>query len=506
MIESDFGELVRKGTVGVVSEDIQGRTTKKVCLSCSREFTGVVTACPHDGTVLIPLAKDPLIGSKLADRYHILTLIGHGGMGNVYRAKHELMERDVAIKMLKADLITDSMSVKRFQQEARAACRLKHPNVITLFDFGVSPSGQPYLVMDLLVGVSLADVIKKDGNVGADRTVKIGCQAASALEHAHRAGVIHRDLKPGNIMLIDTDDEKDFVKVVDFGVAKLIGGGEDSESQRLTQTGEVCGSPVYMSPEQCLGQKLGPASDIYSLGVVLYEALTGRLPLLGKTMVDTMQKHITEIPPSFGTVRPDLYIPERLEAVVFKALQKNPGDRHQSMADLERDLELAIPKPGRSTALRTTIQPTESFKMPPIREIKPPAPGPSRVVIIAVAIAAALLAAGGAVAWMTLSKGSGSQTGQKTLVPAPVPPAHAPVQPPSTKPSGHEEGGTPATKHNGPAQTRKKPGAATNATPPKKTGQTQVKVKTTARHPAAASHPPVDPFDQLARSRSFKPE
>ncbi len=436
----------------MVAEEIQTKLAKKVCLSCSREFTGVVSSCPHDGTVLIPLAQDPLIGTKLADRYQILALVGQGGMGNVYRARHELMERDVAIKMLKAEHISDSASVKRFQQEARAACRLKHPNVITLFDFGVSPSGQPYLVMDYLTGISLSDVIKKDGHVGVDRSIRIFIQACRALEQAHRAGVIHRDLKPGNIMLIETDEEKDFVKVVDFGVAKLIGGGDDAESQRLTQTGEVCGSPVYMSPEQCMGQRLGPPSDIYAMGVVLYEALTGRLPLLGKTMVDTMSKHISEMPPSFSDVRPDLYIPERLEAVVFKALKKNPEERHQSMAELERELELAIPKPQKSQAMRTTIQPSDGVKIPlrtassktgefkaPTRSAssksgelkapKPPivsAPPPKREGLpAAVYIVAGLAVVGGLVFWLTTSKPS--------TVPAAIPPStRAPNAVPAT--------------------------------------------------------------------------
>ncbi|MBI4533628.1 MAG: serine/threonine protein kinase, partial [Candidatus Melainabacteria bacterium] len=314
----------------MVSEDLQQRVTRKVCLACNREFTGLVSACPHDGTMLVPLNQDQLIGTKLADRYLILSVIGHGGMGVVYKAKHELMDRVVAIKMLQSQLISDSLSVKRFQQEARAASKLKHPNVITLFDFGVSPTGQPYLVMDYLKGISLSEVIKRDGHVGVDRCLKIFMQACSALEHAHEQGVIHRDLKPGNIMLVEEGDEKDFVKVVDFGVAKLL-WGSDEEGQRLTQTGEVCGSPVYMSPEQCQGLRLDARSDIYSMGVVLYETLTGKLPLLGKTMVDTMSRHISEMPPPFSEVRPDLYIPERLESVVFKSLQKDPSDRHQTM-------------------------------------------------------------------------------------------------------------------------------------------------------------------------------
>jgi serine/threonine-protein kinase len=191
--------------------------------------------------------------------------------------------------------------------------------------------------------------------VSIERTIRVVGQACSALDHAHRQGVIHRDLKPTNIVLTKYDQEEDFVKVVDFGVAKLMNAGV--EGQKLTQDGEVCGSPVYMSPEQCIGNDLDPRSDIYSMGIVIYESLTGKLPILGKTLVDTMSRHLTEPPVPFKEARPDLYIPERLEAVIFKALAKDPADRHQSMQELKMDLEGAIPQPGRSQVLRTQSLP-----------------------------------------------------------------------------------------------------------------------------------------------------
>jgi eukaryotic-like serine/threonine-protein kinase len=333
-----------------VSAEIK-RTNDKVCLECNRQFTGIVAACPHDGTLLVNVVQDPLLGTTLAGNYEIQEVIGHGGMGVVYKARHALMDRIVAIKMLQAQLISDSMSVKRFQQESQSASRISHPHVITVYDFGISPSGQPFIVMDYLQGISLADIIKEDGQIGVERSIKILSQACDALDHAHKMGVIHRDVKPTNFVLINYDDEKDFVKVVDFGVAKLM--NETPDGQRLTQAGEVCGSPVYMSPEQCTGGELDQRSDIYSMGIVIYETLTGKLPILGKTMVDTMSKHISEMPPTFAQARPDLYIPERLEQVVFKALAKDPNDRHQSMDELRIDLENAIPRPGRSQVLRS---------------------------------------------------------------------------------------------------------------------------------------------------------
>lgn len=329
---------------------------RKVCLECHRQFTGIVAACPHDNTMLVPVAQDPLIGTRLAGKYEIISVLGTGGMGVVYKGRQDIMDRIVAIKMLQSHHLNDSMSVKRFQQEGKATCKLNHPHIITVYDFGIAQqTGQPYIVMDYLQGIALSEVIKQEGQIGVDRAVKIFQQAAEALGHAHKQGVVHRDLKPSNIVLINYDGDKDFVKVVDFGVAQLMEDqtGEGGQ-QRLTQMGEVCGSPVYMSPEQAQGHKLDNRSDIYSMGVVMYETLTNRLPLLGKTMVETMRKHIEEDAPPFSQVRPDLYIPDRVEQIIMKAMSKSPADRFASMEHLVQELDLAIPKPGRSQVLRTT--------------------------------------------------------------------------------------------------------------------------------------------------------
>jgi serine/threonine-protein kinase len=347
----------------VVAENLSQTIARKICVACTRVYSGAIQACPHDGSALVPIAEDLLLGTKLADRYLIQSLVGHGGMGVVYKARHELMERTVAIKMLQLSMTTDTQNVQRFQHEGKAASRLNHPHVITLYDYGISPTGQPYLVMDYLEGVSLSGIIKNDGQIGVERGLRIFKQVCEALEHAHQQRIIHRDLKPSNIMLVTHEEEKDFVKVVDFGVAKIMPwGGEDV--QRLTQTGEVCGSPVYMSPEQCLGQKLDQRSDIYSMGIVMYESLTGQLPHLGKTMVETMAKHLNDKPKPFNEIRPDLYIPERLEAVVFKALEKDPNIRPQSMEQLREELEFSIPRPERSATLRLVDTSTQAQPQP----------------------------------------------------------------------------------------------------------------------------------------------
>ncbi|GEM_PF-2707443 len=285
-------------------------------------------------------ATDPFVGTVLADRYDILAVAGRGGMGVVYKARQELIDRIVAIKMLKSDLTSDDQSVRRFQLEAKAASRLHHPNVITIHDFGVAGSGQPYIVMDFIEGESLADIIKREGRVNIHRAVPIFLQACSALEHAHRQHVIHRDVKPSNIVLIKTEDEEATVKVVDFGIAKLT-ALSGQESLHLTKTGEVFGSPIYMSPEQCRGETLTAASDIYSMGVTMYEALVGFPPLVGKTLVDTMSKHVNETPPSLRYAYPDLCVPAPIEAIILKALEKDKNLRYESMLEMKEALEFA---------------------------------------------------------------------------------------------------------------------------------------------------------------------
>lgn len=339
-------------------------------MACSREFAGSSGTCPHDGNLLVPLPQDPYVGRRISEKYQVLSVLGTGGMGVVYLARHETMQCNVAIKMLRAQFAGDQISVKRFTQEAIAARRLTHPNVITTYDHGFTPQGQPYIVMDCLQGVSLAEEIKKLKQISVERVLHIFDQACDALDHAHKQGVIHRDLKPGNLMLINYNGDPDFVKVVDFGVAKVL-PMNDENAQTLTQTGEVCGSPVYMSPEQCLGQGLDRRADIYSMGIVIYEALVGKVPLMGKSMVETMSKHINELPPPFKTVRPDLYIPERLEQVVMRALAKKPEQRQQSMAMLRQELMMALPKPGQNANLRSVAT---NVGLPPEVEAKPMPP------------------------------------------------------------------------------------------------------------------------------------
>lgn len=279
-----------------------------------------------------------IVGSKVGDKYEILEIVGKGSMGIVYRARHELIGKIVAVKMLRWQLLSDVRSKKRFEREAIASSRLEHPNIIAIYDFGLTPSNQPYIVMDFVQGTTLLHVLRQERTLAPERAVRIFAQVADALHHAHTRGVIHRDLKPANVMLLEKNGQSDFVKVVDLGIAK-IAFGEDAEPEALTKTNEVCGSPLYLSPEQCKQQPMDPRSDMYSLGVVMFELLTGVPPLQGATVYDTLYMHVHNKPPRFSEVRPDLNIPKRLEEIVLRTLEKEPGDRFATMADLRKELE-----------------------------------------------------------------------------------------------------------------------------------------------------------------------
>jgi serine/threonine-protein kinase len=299
--------------------------------------------------------KDLLVGQTLADNYYVLSVIGHGGMSVVYKAKYLKKPRIVAIKTLRLQSSSDERTVLRFKREAELLSRLNHPRIVQVSFYGNTRLGQPYFVMDYLTGENLSNVFKRERALEPERVRHIFSQVCGAVDHAHRCGVIHRDLKPGNIMLIENDGKRDFVKVVDFGIARF-----EEEVQRLTRMGEVWGSPIYMSPEQVTGAQLDARSDVYSLGVVMYEALTGTVPYLGKNYVETMTMQIMAFPKPFSEVCPEKQLPPKLEKVVRKALEKEPDKRYQSMAELRAELEKSVQK-------------TRKRALPPLREVRKPA-------------------------------------------------------------------------------------------------------------------------------------
>jgi serine/threonine protein kinase len=288
--------------------------------------------------VRIPQDKlDLLVGMRLEDRYYVMSLLGKGGMSLVYKAKDLKTGEVVAVKCLRTQVLGDEMVVKRFQREADVLNRLNHPRIVSFYGYGTNRRGQPYFVMDYLVGTSLGEILRKQGHLDLGRFQDIFVQVAAAIGHAHKHDAVHRDLKPGNIMLVEKGTTSDYVKIVDFGIAKVTEG-----TQKLTRLGEVWGSPIYMSPEQCMGTTIDARTDIYSLGIVMYEALTGEVPFLGRNYADTMMKQISEEPPTFKQSNPKLDIPSQLEQIVFRAIKKKPDERYQSMNDLRHDLERAL--------------------------------------------------------------------------------------------------------------------------------------------------------------------
>jgi serine/threonine protein kinase/tetratricopeptide (TPR) repeat protein len=313
----------------------------KSCVTCSGSFSGDVSVCPNDGTPLTSVVEDRQPGSIIAEKYEIIEVIGTGGMGKVYKAKHTLMNRIVAIKTLLPQSVSNAVALKRFQQEAQAASALNHPNILTVYDFGITPDGLPYLVMDFLEGTTLGDAVLDVGPLPVRRSLPIFLQVCDGLAHAHENGVIHRDLKPTNIMLIEYNGNPDFVKIVDFGIAKVVpkDDTENSNSEQLTQTGEIFGSPLYMSPEQCQGKSLDARSDIYSFGCVMFRTLCGKPPFTGENRLDAMFKQIKEAAPRLCDISPDVSVSNDLESIVLRCLAKEPDERFASMNDLAVALE-----------------------------------------------------------------------------------------------------------------------------------------------------------------------
>ncbi len=275
---------------------------------------------------------DPHVGMLLLERYRIVCKIGEGGMGAVYEATHELIGRRVAVKCLHPQFASDAQVVARFQREAQASSMVGNEHIVDVTDMGRFPDGSPFIVLEFLEGQELGKLIERDGAQPLGRVVHILTQACRALGAAHAKGIVHRDLKPENIYLVERHDDPDFVKVIDFGISKMKEQAE-SLSGGLTKTGMALGTPYYMSPEQAQGLKdVDQRADVYALGVILFEALTGRLPFEADTYPLLMVKIMTEAPPPLRSYRPDL--PLGLEQVAQQAMAKNRDERFRSVEEL----------------------------------------------------------------------------------------------------------------------------------------------------------------------------
>lgn len=269
--------------------------------------------------------------------YEFFDRIGKGSLGYVYQAKSKNIQDFLAVKIFHRKLFENKRTLKRLEQEARRAQELSHPHLAAVYSFGVSQKGYPYLVMDFLSGPSLAEIIQEEGFLDVPRAIDIFLQVAEALQYAHGENMLHRDLKPSNIYLMKAEDGRDFVKVSDLGIAKVL-PNPGRETKYMTPEGEEFGNPSYMSPEQCMGEKLGPASDLYSLGCVMYEALSGKLPVSSSNPVRLAFKQVSEIPKPLTTRFKDLDIPENLNTVVMNLLEKDPGARFASAKELKEAL------------------------------------------------------------------------------------------------------------------------------------------------------------------------
>ncbi len=330
----------------------------RVCPKCGLKYGDGDLRCFVDG-YSTQETEDPRIGTTLAGRYLIEDVLGRGGMATVYRARQTLVDRTVAVKIMSAALAKDAGLRERFRREARNAQRLAHPNVIEIFDAGETEDGVSFLVMELLSGNPLADAISA-GPMHFDHIYEIGRQTASGLARAHDYQIIHRDLKPDNIFLAQRSDGSVWVKILDFGIARSM------HDSRLTSKGEIFGTPQYLAPERVTSIDAGASSDLYSLGVILFEMATGRLPFQAKEIAGLIIAHMQDPPPQPSHLRPD--IPRRLEELILKLLAKKPedrpGDAHYVMRELQA-LAPAHPKhsptaapPSTDRAVAPTLPPT----------------------------------------------------------------------------------------------------------------------------------------------------
>ncbi len=300
----------------------------KACPQCKLKYPTDKTTCFVDGAVLVEI-QDPRIGTTVAGRYVLEDVIGEGGMATVYRAKHRVSDRHVAIKIMNPALAKNSVIQERFRREAKAAQKIAHPNIIEILEQGETGDGSLYLVMELLEGETLADVIEH-GKVPVERTLRILIQVARALARAHDLEVIHRDLKPENIFLARMPDGSEVVKLLDFGIARSM------QDVRLTGSGEVFGTPQYMAPERITSTEAGPAADLYALGIMAFEMFVGRLPFQAHDVATWFLKHMKEAPPSMRQFDPSL--PEELDELVHELLAKDPSDRPVDAHKVHNDL------------------------------------------------------------------------------------------------------------------------------------------------------------------------
>jgi serine/threonine-protein kinase len=425
---------------------------KKVCPVCKSEYDGGEVFCPVDATRLVSASQhesgaaapnaDPLVGTVF-DKYKVIRRIGEGGMGLVYEAMHTVIEKRVAMKVLRDDYSSRPEVVERFRQEAKSASRIGHEHIVDISDFGTTPTGSSYFVMEFLEGEDLASVLAREATLTAERATNIVLQCCRALGAAHAKGIVHRDMKPENIFLVRREEQLDFVKIVDFGIAKM----SDVETagapgRKLTKTGMIFGTPEYMSPEQAAGKELDHRVDIYALGVILFELLAGRVPFVGDSFMGILTQHMFEEAPTLRDVNPRVECSAELEAVIYKALAKDANERYQTMEELGE----AIAEANQGRMTKATLAgfgaPVKPKPRPAPRalsvantaEMPAPASGGGRGVVLA--LLAVLLVGGGAagVFFALKDEGAVADAGDATGTARPIEPDVPQVDEPPDEP------------------------------------------------------------------------
>ena len=355
------------------------------CDACGHENVDGARFCAKCGAILATPADgpDPLLGQVVGGRYRVTSVLGEGGMGKVYVGEQQMGStvRKVAIKTLHAHLSNDPSVLQRFHRECGTVAQLEHPNTIKFFDFGATQDGTLYIAMEFVAGKSLSDVIAQQGPLSPERVSKIMRQVCGALDEAHLQGIIHRDLKPDNIVLTDRAGETDFVKVLDFGIAARRESGDAHKEQKLTQQGMVLGTPPYMSPEQFTGKALDARSDIYSLGVMAYEMLTGALPFHADTPWQWATQHMTAQPAPFEVSAPSRDIPPDMKQAILKALSKDREQRQASAREFFSDLSSGGRMTVTGDAPRGAAKHSDTAAMAAPPDFNQPAPNfPARTV------------------------------------------------------------------------------------------------------------------------------
>ena len=334
---------------------------ERYCATCDRSYPDGWSHCPEDGTTLIRLAarKDPLIGKVIDGRFTIRARIGAGGMGAVYEGWQASIGRTVAIKVIETRLSNDRVASKRFLRESKLLSQLSQPNTVTVIDFGQTDEGMLYLAMELIKGRTLSAVLKESGALPVHRVARIGYQLCDALDAAHGMSIIHRDLKPANVMVLDHPPGRDFIKVLDFGLAKSLIGEGDHAHSTVTRSDVILGTPSYISPELIAGNTTDARADLYSVGVLLYEMLSGRLPFLADTVNVLLAKHAYEEPDPL-----DESFPAPVREVIMRLLSKAPESRYQSAAETRAALQYAVEGILSERALTTPSGPVPAYATP----------------------------------------------------------------------------------------------------------------------------------------------